>query len=419
MSSIKNFNEVATSQLRRDALSIVGAGYIAIDTEEVIRSKISLDGAVLRVADQSYDLALFERVKVLGIGKASCKAVQTIESILKKRVSSGLAIDVRGGSCDIVEVVKGTHPRPSPSNVAVSGRMVDMANDCTEKDLVIVVVSGGGSSLLCWPLEECDQGARLFNDAEHVGMTTQEMNVIRRHISSVKGGGLAAMLHPATVIGLIFCDVPGDYFADVASGPTYFDVSTIADAQAILDRYNLTGYTLSETPKDELLFDRVHNVAIVSNTKALDAMRKRAEELGYTAIDAGSDINNDPKETISKLSALAQSKSVVIGGGETTLKVTGNHGKGGRCQYLALEALKTMSQGDVFVPFASDGIDNCDAAGVIADDETRAKATAHNLSIDDALESFNTYDFFQTTGDLFFTGTTDANVSDLYILLKG
>ena len=419
MSIVRNIDQIATSSLRRDALAIVEAAYTAIDTEQVIHSKMSLEGDVLRVDDRSYDLSAFERVKVFGVGKASCKAVQTIESILKEHISSGLAIDVRGGICDIVEVVKGTQPRPSPENVAVSGRMVDMANDCNEKDLVIVVVSGGGSSLLCWPIGECEQGGRFFDEAERSGMTIEEMNVVRRHLSSVKGGGLAAMLHLSTVIGLIFCDVPGDYFADVASGPTYFDASTITDAQAILDRYHLEGYTLGETPKDAELFDRVHNVQMVSNTKALDAMRERAQELGYESIDAGSDINDDPKETISALLALAQQKTAVIGGGETVLKVVGNHGKGGRCQYLALEALKMISQGDVFVPFASDGIDNCDAAGVIVDDETRAKAKVHNLSIDAALESFNTYDFFETTGDLFFTGTTDANVSDLYILLRG
>lgn len=415
---ITNSDALNINALRADALAIAEAAYNAIDTDAVIRSRLVLTGSLLSVQGKTYDLSAFSKIKILGFGKASCKAVQTLESLLKDRISEGVAIDIRSGVCDIVSVEKGTHPRPSPGNVVATEKMVNMAKEKSENELYIVVVSGGGSSLLCWPLSECEQGGRLYDDFARVGGTIDEMNTVRKHLSGVKGGGLAALLYPATVIGLVFCDVPGDYFEYVASGPTYYDESTVADAQAVLDRYGLSGYALNETPKDKKSFEKVCNVNIISNTAALDAMAAEAHRLGYTPVNVGKSLYEHPAELLKRMYRELGEKTAVIAGGEPSFAITNKSGKGGRCQYVALQALKNIKEGEVLLAFASDGRDNSDSAGAIADAETLAKVQAKNASIDDSLRTLNTYDLLESTGDLLYTGATDANVSDLFLLLK-
>ncbi|MDO8552803.1 MAG: DUF4147 domain-containing protein [bacterium] len=414
---ITNSDALSTSELRKDALSIAEAAYNAIDTDAVIRSRLVLTGSELTVGGKTYDLNTFSKIKILGFGKASCKAVQTLESLLKERISQGVAIDMHAGVCDIVDVEKGTHPRPSPENVAATEKIVNMAKEKSDNELYIVAVSGGGSSLLCWPIGESEQGARLYDDFRRVGGTIEEINTVRKHISGVKGGGLAGMLYPATVIGLVFCDVPGDHFEEVASGPTYYDASTVADAQTVLDRYGLSGYTLNETPKDKKLFERVNNVPVISNTVPLDAMAAEAHRLGYKPVNVGKSLYEHPAELLKRMYNELGENTAVIAGGEPSFAID-RPGKGGRCQYVAVQALKNIKEGELLLAFASDGRDNSDAAGAIADSQTLTKAKAKNLSIDDAIESLNTYDFLEATGDMLYTGATDANVSDLFLLMK-
>ncbi len=420
---IKNFDALATTPLRRDALAIAEAAYAAIDTDAVLRGALALDGDTLVAGGFRYDLAQYDRVRVIGFGKASCKAVQTIESILKERIAGGIAIDIHPGTCDIVTIEAGTHPAPSPGNVAASERIVAMAQDASDRVLYLVVISGGGSSLFCYPYDECDQGARLYEDFKKTPATIEEMNTVRKHISQVKGGGLAAMLAPASVLGLVFCDVPGDHFEEVASGPTYLDATTVADAQRVLDKYGLTGYALGETPKDPTLFRSVRNIPVISNTRALDAMSAKARELGYEPHIIGNALYDETAQLAQKMrAALAptkKEKSAVIAGGEPRLGVDKEGGKGGRHQYTALRALETIGEAEILIAFASDGRDNCDVAGGIADRETLRKARAQGLSTLVALESFDTYTFFEKTGDLVMTGPTDANVSDLFVMLRG
>ncbi len=418
MSRIKNFDALNRTPLRADALAIVDAAYDAIDTAQVIREKLQYEAGMLRVDGKEYDLSQYARVRLLGFGKASCKAVQTVEEILREHITEGIAIDVHPGVCEVVTIAQGTHPHPSVQNVTATEKLVHMAKESTEDDLVIVVVSGGGSSLLCWPQEDCDQGIRFFDEAAMAGAQIGEMNIVRRHLSQVKGGGLAEILYPATVLGLVFCDVPGDVFQDVASGPTYFDETTIADAEAVLQKYGLSGYTLRETPKDRSVFEKVHNVEMISNGVAVSAMHRMAEERGYRVIGVGTDRYDEPLMLIESMREKLEDLVAVLAGGEVRIEVTQASGKGGRCAYIALEALNNLGEHDVFVAFASDGTDNSDAAGVIADRHTVRLAEEKNQSISDHLERFDAYGFFEGTGDLLFTGKTDSNVSDLYFVLR-
>jgi glycerate-2-kinase len=416
--TIHNFEALASSPLRRDALAIAEAAYRAIDTPSVVRDALVLDGDRLVVGGRGFSLSAFRRVSVVGFGKASCAAVSEIERILGGRLSSGIALDVRPGVCQMAKVFAGSHPRPSAANVAATERIVELSAGAGEEDLVIVAVSGGGSALLCSSAAECDQGGRLYDDLKRVGATIREMNTVRKHISTVKGGGLAKSLYPATVISLVFCDVPGGMYEEVASGPTYLDRSTVVDAQAVLDRYGLAGYALVETPKEPYLFERVHNFPVVSSERAVLAMARAAEGLGYRALDAGAAHYLDAADFGAHLLAQRGHRTAVVAAGEPSLKVTKAGGKGGRCQFTALSVLDRIVDGDVFAAFSSDGVDNSDAAGAVVDEGVLARARAAGLSVRRALDDFDPYSLLEATGDLIETGPLESNVSDLFVLLS-
>ena len=417
MKWIQNYNALNSTPSRYKILSIAEAALEAINTDSIVRSRLKYENGSLIVDGKKYNLSSYKNIKLLGFGKASSKAVKAIEDILGDRISGGIAIDTHPEASQIVRVEQGDHPLPSEKNITASNSLVKLAQESTEEDLVLVVVSGGGSALLCWPFLECRQGVNLYKDSERVGMNILEMNIVRKHMSQVKGGGLAAILHPATVIGLIFCDVPGGAFEEVASGPTYYDFSTVADAQKILDSYGLTGYVLNETLKNKSIFDKVHNVKMISNATALKAMSEVAESFGFKVKILGDAVYDPPKKLIERLITLAKPGTVILAGGETRFKITKTGGIGGRCQLLALEALKYLKEEHVFLPLASDGVDNSDAAGVIADKRTMDKSRELNLDLENYLKNLQAYKVFKATGDLIFTGPTGANVSDLYILL--
>ncbi|OGG71317.1 hypothetical protein A3F27_00675 [Candidatus Kaiserbacteria bacterium RIFCSPHIGHO2_12_FULL_53_13] len=416
---ITNRADIATTPLRKDALDIAEAAYDAIDTEKILRRLITVEGDIVRIDGASYDMRQYDRIKILGFGKASCKAVEALEGILGNRVSGGAAIDVRAGTCDIVDTYVGTHPRSSGGNIAASAEIARIARESTERDLVLVVVSGGGSALLCWPEAECDASNRLYDEFLRVGAPIQELNTVRKHISGLKGGGLAKLLYPATVVGLVFCDVAGGEYEAVASGPTFRDTSTVEDARAVLKKYGvLEDLDLLETPKEDVFFERVKNIAIISNLDAMRAMKEKAATMGYAVADIGSEIYDETLEAVNKFISSAGPKTAVIGGGEPRLVVSRTGGSGGRCQYMGLHAMRLIGERDLFLAFASDGIDNCPAAGAIVDAETIRKAAELRLDVGVHLKNFDAYGFFEKTGDIVMTGHTDANVSDLMLLLQ-
>jgi len=206
---IKNFDTLATNKQRQDALTIAEAGLQAIDTEVVLRNSIELDGTILRVAGQRFDLSRYEHTYVIGFGKVACTAAYTLEQILKDRIKDGAVVGLSERVCQTIDTYAGTHPIPSAQNYTASKHIEEVARSAKENDLVIVIVSGGGSALLCSTMGECDQGQKLFNAFLQSGGTIEELNTVRKHISKLKGGGLAKALYPATVISLIFSDVPG------------------------------------------------------------------------------------------------------------------------------------------------------------------------------------------------------------------
>lgn len=416
-SRITNYDSLATTPTRSDILSIMDAGLAAIDTSLVLSERLTLHGDSLCIDDHCYDLTSVRTIKVIGIGKASCRAARSLEEILGNRIDSGEAIGILDTTCDIISTHVGTHPRPSMTNVEISQKIVDLTHDLTEEDLVIVIVSGGGSSLLCWPASECTQGEQLYNAFLDSGGTIEELNLVRKHLSLLKGGGLAKLLYPASVLGLIFSDVPGGNLSDIASGPTFRDSSTQADAQAIIEKYNLGSFELVETPKDDQYFERVVNVPITTNDHALAGMELRARDLGYTVVNLGGTHYEPAEELVASMITSSSPGTVVLAGGEPKLVVTGDGGSGGRNLYTDLVALSHIQPEHTFLSFASDGIDNCDAAGAIADSLTLERLSESNLSLSDSLSSFDALTFFESLDQLVVTGITESNVSDLMILI--
>jgi glycerate-2-kinase len=417
MHRIKNYDALATVPARRDALDIIEAGFGAIDTAATVRARVRREQDTLIIADKRYDLTHYRHIHVLGFGKASCEASAALEMILGDRLHAGISIGTRANVCENIKVCEASHPRPSLENVRHSGDLVAQCGTITAEDLVIVVISGGGSAMLCWPESECDQGTKLYEASIRKGLTIQELNVVRKHISSLKGGGLAKLLHPATVVGLIFSDVPGNMQDMVASGPTYPDASTIVDAQVIIDRYDLGSYNLIETPKDPALFANVTNVVLVSNETALQAMSQVAQKLGYTSHVISSDMYDDPEALTARFIDAAGPHTVVLGGGESRLVITTGGGDGGRNQHVALTGALRLTSGQLFASIASDGIDNGDCAGAIVDSSTVERA--HHLGFDahHALQTFDEHALLEKTGSLVLTGPTGANVSDLMVLV--
>ena len=434
---IKNFDILASSPLRRQALQIAEAGLEAINTRIAVRRTVAYDarGQVMRVGGKKYRLQDFDRVVCVGFGKAAYDAVSELQAMLAGRISCGFVIDLKEGDLGNIVCKIGTHPYPTKVNIEATRQLLAMLSSCTEKDLVLCVVSGGGSALLCSPRDlTCEQEVAIIAGLTVKGAAIQELNTVRKHISTVKGGQLAKMMYPATVISLIFSDVPGDDVSMVASGPTVLDATTARDAKAIIDKYDvlatagLPSCNLIETPKDEKYFRKVNNVLAVSARQALLAMKDRAEELGYDvaifsdhyqgqARDLASVIVNTGRPAPLRRFWSGSPRQVLLGAGESTVKILGK-GEGGRNQEMALAALPLLAERQVLVCVASDGHDNTDAAGAIVDQPIAARAKALGLDPGFYLNNNDSYHFFQDTGGLLMTGLTGANVSDFFVLLS-
>ncbi len=418
MHRVHNFGDLAISPGRTDALDIVEAAYAAIDTDAALRARVRVEGETLFVGDQAFALSEYEHIYIVGCGKVACQAAATLEDIVREKIKDGAVIGISPHVCAVVATYQGTHPLPSSANIAASDHMIKIGKGVTERDLVFAIIGGGGSALLCSSQEECDQSAELYDAFLETGGTIDELNTVRRHLSTLKGGGLAKALYPATVIGLIFSDVVGGDLRTVASGPTYKDDSMIEDARAIIEKYKLGRFALVETPKEDRYFEKVSNVLIVSNDVALDAMREKARLLGYEPLAAACDPYAAPQDMLRALSSSARPGSVVFLGGEPRLAVArGRGGSGGRNSYMAAAALSVLADDQIFASFASDGSDNGSAAGAIVDLGTKRTLEAIGMDISEHLSRYDTNTLLAEANALLMTGPVEANVSDLLLLL--
>ncbi len=416
---IKNFDALVTNEKRKMALLVAEAGLEAINTEKAIFNAVKLENNILSIQGKNFDLSKFKSIKVIGFGKSSCDGALALEKILGNKIEQGIVIGLSKVFSKNIKTFAGTHPRPSAMNLKIGEKIYKIAKNSTEDDLIIVLVSGGGSALLCYPENECEQGIKLYDSFLQSGKTRSEMNIVWKHLSLLKGGGLVKIAYPATVIGLIFSDIPGSNFENVASGPTYKDETTMLDANRIIDENNLGEFNLIETPKENKYFEKVHNFVLVSNQTAVAAMQKKGEELGLKTNIVSTELYDEVGMTLQKIFSAKNNNTLVLAAGEPSIEVKDKAGKGGRNLHMGLVAIRNqlVDVNSVFISLASDGMDNSDVAGAIVDQNTLKKVTGLNLDVNDYFYRFDSYPFFEQTGDMIITGPTGANVSDLMILL--
>ena len=429
---IKNFEELATTALRRDALMIAEAGFEGVDTARALEEMVHFEDGRLCIGGKICTVEVPERIFFIAVGKCAAASATTIERLLGDRLTRGIVLDVSHSvmckdlRLEKIECFMGTHPTPSQSNVDATHQILALLSDLTPRDAVIVLVSGGGSTLLCQPPAgmTCNDEADLFKELTHRGASIQELNTVRKHLSLARGGNLARAAYPAQVIGLIFSDVPGNSMEFIASGPTVRDTTTIEDARAALARYGISHESLPllETPKEDTYFDHVQNILVVDNTRGLHAMKRKSEELGYTAHIVTDAISGEARDVAGRIAGelhAAEPKTALLYGGETVVTIEdASRADGGRNQELAIAALQHIREGEIIAPFDSDGRDNSDYGGGIADQVTLSHAQEKHASIDEALASHASYTFFSKTGDAIVTGETGSNVSDLLVALK-
>lgn len=425
---IKNFEQLAVSKKREIALRLAEEALQAIDTKTVIRRAVRFEREKLFVNGKSFEILPSARVHVIGIGKCALDAVRALEEVLGDRITKGVVLDVREGELknkNIKEFV-GSHPFPEERNILATSFIIEALREMSEDDIVIMIISGGGSALLCQNENlTCDEEKRIVSALFRAGAPIQDVNIVRKHLSLARGGYLAKHAHPARVISLIFSDVPGDDIAFIASGPTVLDITTIDDAKKILEKYNVPLWKsfaesgLIETPKDERYFNKVENMVVVSNEIALNRMVEVADEAGFRAkicTKHFSGYARDLGEGVVHEIHTSYHNTFFLYGGESTVILKSN-GKGGRNLELALSALRYIDDDDIVISFASDGRDNTEFAGAICDIITKKKAEELQLEPEKYLERNDSFHFFEKTGDFIKTEETGSNVSDLIIAI--
>lgn len=440
-----------TQQLHEDSRRIFAAGVAAVDPVTAVQRAVTRQGDTLVVDGVPYDLRRFDQIYVIGGGKAGATMAQGLEAILGERLTRG-AVTVKYGHLAPVERVtlyEAGHPIPDAAGMRGAEALMHLAQQAGADDLVFCLLSGGASALLPAPssgmtLAEKQQVTRRLLEC---GASIDEINVIRKHISRVKGGHLARLVAPAQLITLVLSDVVGDRIDVIASGPTVPDTSTYQECLNILERYNLledlpasvythlqhglTG-TIPETPKaGDVAFARCQTVIIGSNRLALRAACETAKVLGYETLILSSSIQGETRDIARMHAAIVQEihhsglplapPACVISGGETTVTLRGD-GKGGRNQEFALAAALDIAglEHVVVLSGGTDGTDGpTDAAGAVADGHTVARAQAQGLEPAHALRRNDSYHVFAALGDLLLTGPTGTNVMDIHLLLVG
>ncbi len=421
---VKNYGEIAVTSLHSDAINILEAGYQAIITRNVMYSSLRRENGEIHIKNFSFRVGDYERIFFVGIGKCAVDATQAVEEILGDVITDGVTIDVKSGTFQKIRSYLGTHPFPTEQNVTATKEVVSMLSGLTERDLVINVISGGGSSLLSLPHGISTETLTLITKTLMAkGAPIYELNIVRKHLSDIQGGFMAQMAYPAQVISLLFSDVPGNDVSVIASGPTVKDKTTKEDAEAIIQKYgireacNLPDLELVETPKDDKYFLNVHNLLVVTNTAVLDAMADKAEELGYSARIVTANLQGEARELGKKLAEDAvDATKCYLYGGEATVTVRGE-GVGGRNQELVMGALPYLKEGVVIIGAASDGWDNSNCAGAIGDKTLFNHAKELGLDIETFFADNSSFVFFEKAGGHIHTGRTGANVADLYFVL--
>lgn len=450
---------------KSDLETIFLKGVQCVDPEQLIADTLSLQGEQLsiRTGDgvQTIDLSSYQRIVVLGFGKATAKMAASLEAALGDRISEGVIV-VKYGHTETLNKIKmleAGHPVPDGNGIKAAQLLAGLARKADQQTLVMTLISGGGSALTPLPLkvsidnhplelslEEKQAVTRILLEC---GATITEINCVRKHLSGIKGGRLAELMMPASSVNLILSDVIGDRLDTIASGTTVPDESSFSDMAAVFERYDISekmpasvlkileaglAGKIPETPgPDHPAFKTCHTHLIGTNRLALQAAKSEAERLGYHTMIFTSQLSGEAAEVAKVLMAIARenkqqrddsrSPICLLFGGETTVTIKGE-GKGGRNQEMALSLLNEMSQdpaatrGIYCLAASTDGNDGpTDAAGAFAATEILEDVKTAGLSINAYLRANDSYHFFEQIGHLLKTGPTNTNVCDIQAIL--
>jgi len=417
---------------KAEARRIFEAGLRAVDPQKGIKKFLTVEGNALRIGEQELNLESFRSIWVIGAGKGSALMAQGAEEILGDRISGGIVIVKYGYVAPLgrLRLVEAGHPTPDENGRRATQELVDLVAQLSSRDLVILVLSGGGSALLPMPAAGISLAEKMMatNLLLKSGAPIHEINAVRKHLSQVKGGQLVRLAHPATLVSLILSDVVGDPLDVIASGPTVGDPSTFQDCAEILNRYDLweempasvsshlragVEGRVPETPKPgDPMFRQTYSVLVGTNLLALEAAAAEAQKLGYTSLILSSMIEGDTAQAARFHTAIAREivnsghplsrPACLISGGETTVVVRGK-GKGGRNQEFALVAALYLAgvESVCLLAGGTDGTDGpTDAAGAIADGATVARALAQKLDPTAFLDNNDSYNFFKVLDEL-------------------
>ena len=442
MSLVKLSGPAKQSKTRSDILRALNEALKTASPRSILRKKLKLQDEKLVIDSFKLDLGSYDRLIVIGGGKAAASLADELEKLLGKRISAGLV-----NIPDYLRVPKkkrriqfhrATHPLPSVKGVRGVEAMLEIVGKPSEKDLIICIITGGGSALMPMPIN----GLRLSDEVVATrlllksGAPIEEINCVRKHLSGIKGGRLAEKLYPARVLALIISDVVGDRLDEIASGPTVPDPTTYGYAARILKDHgiwkklprrvrDLFEEAKIDTPKPgSRIFNDVSNVLIGTNEQSCVVAMHSLKKLGYDARILSTHVQGEASE-VGKLYASIirdmKPSTALIAGGETTVAITGRAGKGGRNQELVLSASIGIDslEGAVIASMGTDGVDGpTDAAGAIADWTSIQRANKKRLDARQLLRDHSSYKFFNELGDLIITGPTGTNVNDITILAR-
>ena len=433
---------------REIAEKIFLAGVRSVLPEKLITGIMKIEGSVLTINENKIPLDNIKNIYVIGAGKASAAMGHYVESILGDRITGGHIVVKYGYSCKLkrIKVTEAGHPIPDSNGFKATKEIIRLSSRASENDLVICLISGGGSALLA-DLPEGLLPEELYivnNLLIRCGASINEINCVRKHLSLIKGGQLARIVRPAQLATLILSDVTGNPLEVIASGPTVPDPSTFSDALQVIDDYHLTADITSgvlnylkdgssgihpETPKPgDPLFSGTLNILAGTNQIALKAAKAQAVNLGFRSYiidtELHGDVENVSESVISTAISFKNNNDIqkpvcLLYGGETTVRINGN-GKGGRNQHLALLAAMRLKNlpGFTLLSAGTDGTDGpTDYAGAVVDSETVRKAISLNEDPENYLYEFNSYNFFKRFGGQIITGPTFTNVMDIVVIL--
>jgi glycerate 2-kinase len=445
--------EITDSELFRKAEKIYKAALSEVDPENLIKKNVSVQDGELVIKNKSFDLGRFDNIFLVSIGKAAPFMAEGLQDVLGDRIKEGISLYLPQNKITLKNITSlpASHPLPDERSLQAAQSILSLVEKMGEKDLLFVLISGGGSAQISLPAEgvSIEEKRLITDELLKAGAEITELNTVRKHLSRIKGGRLAQEAFPATVISLVISDVRGNDLENIASGPTHWDSSTYADAFQVLKKYKLwDGAPVSiktviergiqkktqETAKHEApVFKQVHNIIIGDNHEALRAAQGEARKLGFrslilTSSDQG-EARDAAKNYVSLFVNFLQSEKTAsqplcyLAGGELTVTVKGK-GTGGRNQEFVLAALIEMKKTHheerrwLILSIGTDGIDGpTDAAGAWITPSVLKLTEELSLDPDEYLDNNDSYNFFKKAGRLIYTGPTHTNVMDLRLFL--